>query len=235
MKLLSTVLIMGLFLSGLCFAQTQTGNASYNASKRGLTIAHSSMSFGAKVRVTNLRNNSEVIATVDGRIPATDPRVADVSREAGDAIGMSPTGYTEVRIEHIVVQQEASSPAPVPASQPQTPQVPPPSAAEETPRPAPPAPAPAPAGQEPRIETIQLVSPPQAPPSVQYVALPYPESQNCFNSPLCIAILILLIIAVMLLTAILVLLLRAHRIPWWPWYYPVWFRRHLRYIKKRGY
>jgi hypothetical protein len=238
MKLLSMVLVIGLFFSGLCFAQTQTGNASYNASKSGLTIAHSSMSFGAKVRVTNLRNNREVIATVDGRIPASDSRVADISRETGDAIGMSPTGYTEVRIEHIVPQQDASpAPASSPASQSQpAPQAPPLASTGETGTRAPPAAAtPSPAGQEPRIETIQLVSPLQAPPSVQYVALPSQEGQNCFNSPLCVAILILLIIAVLLLVAILVLLLCVHRIPWWPWYYPVWLRRHIRYIKKRAY
>ncbi|MDR2257552.1 MAG: septal ring lytic transglycosylase RlpA family protein, partial [Treponema sp.] len=74
MKSLTAALFFGLFFSSLCFAQTQTGNASYNAAKSGVTIAHPSMSFGTRVRVTNLRNNREVIATVDGRIPASDPR-----------------------------------------------------------------------------------------------------------------------------------------------------------------
>ena len=194
MKLLSSVLVIGLFFSGLCFAQTQTGNASYNASKNGLTISHSSMSFGTKVRVTNLKNNREVIATVDGRIPASDPRIADISREAGDAIGMSPTGYTEVQIEHIVVQQAVSpSPAPQPA-----PQAPASTGAREIP-----APAPLPASQEPQIEPVQ----PDYPPQIQYVVVPASgQNQGC-PFPLCLAIFILLIVAVLLLAAILVLIL----------------------------
>jgi hypothetical protein len=55
--------------------------------------------------------------------------------------------------------------------------------------------------------------------------------QTCAASPICAAILILVIIAVLLLTAILVLLCRG-RVPLWPWYYPVWVRRH-RHRKQR--
>jgi rare lipoprotein A (peptidoglycan hydrolase) len=143
MKRLSAVLVIGLFFSVYCFAQTQTGNSSYYASKSGLTIAHSSMSFGTRVRVTNLRNNREVIATVDGRIPVSDPRIADVSKEAGDAIGMLPTGYTQVRLEQILSQQTAAAPVPVPT---------PVSAPAATPAPAF-APPPAPAAVPPASET----------------------------------------------------------------------------------
>jgi hypothetical protein len=60
------------------------------------------------------------------------------------------------------------------------------------------------------------------------------QNPSCFPSPLCIAILILLIIVALLLAAILILLLRMRRFaPWWPWFYSVWARRHLRYIKRR--
>jgi hypothetical protein len=225
MKRLSAILAIGLFFSGLCFAQTQTGPASYNSSKSGLTIAHASLSFSRKVKITNLRNNMEVIATVDGRISPSGPVIAEISREAGDVIGMSPTGYTVVRIE--IVPPESAFSAPVPAQ----PAPEPPAGARENP-PPPPAPAPS---QESRIETIQFISSPspQAPPPVQYVMLPSAESgQNCFTSPLCIAIFILLIIALLLLVTILILLLHPRRVPWWPWYYPVWVRRRLRYMKK---
>jgi hypothetical protein len=134
-----------------------------------------------------------------------------------------------VRLEQLIPGQQSAAP-PVPPPE-QTPPV----VVREDPPPA--APAPLPAAQEPRVETIQLISPsqPQAPPSVQYITLPSVQSQNCFNSPLCIAIFILLIIAVLLLVAILVLLLYMRRVPWWPWYHPVWLRRHLRYLKKRAY
>jgi rare lipoprotein A (peptidoglycan hydrolase) len=225
MKRLSVILVIGLFFSGLCFAQVQTGNASYNASKSGLTLAHASLSFGTKVKITNLMNNKEETATVTRRIPPNNPRIADISKDAGDAIGMSPTGYTMVRLE--VIPLQASSVAPVtPAPVPE-----PPAVTQESPPPAQP---PSPAPQVTRIETIQRISPAQPQSQPQYFMVPTPaQVQDCRSSPLCLAILILLIIAVLLLVTILILMLCMHRIPWSPWYYPVWVRRHLRYLKNR--
>jgi rare lipoprotein A len=238
MKPLIAALILGLFSLSPCFGQTQTGNASYNASKNGLTLAHSSMSFGTRVRITNLRNNREVIATVDGRIPVTDPRIADISAEAGNAIGMSSSGYTEVRLEQLLHETTAAAiPAPVPTPSPA--EAPTGQAAENNNRVAaaavPPQPsAPPPSGQAPNqesrvVESIQVITP-----QPQYLAAP-PAAvvQGCFASPLDFVILILLIIAVLLLTAILVLLLAMRRFPWWPWFYPLWARRHARYLKNR--
>jgi hypothetical protein len=220
MKRLAAVFIFGL-LSVYCFAQSQTGNASYNASKNGFTISHPSMSFGTRVRITNLRNNSEVIATVDGRIPPGDPRVADISRETGDAIGMSRSGYTEVRIEQFH-EQQAAAPAPPPPAV-----VPPP---EELPRQTPaPVPAPPP---ETREEIIQVITPSQ----VQYIPAPAAEPYQCPLSPV---IVVLLAIVAALLTAILVLLIQARRSVWWPGYpwwfgrYPLWAQRRIRYLKDR--
>ncbi|MDR1588402.1 MAG: hypothetical protein LBS57_13190 [Treponema sp.] len=229
MKRLSAILIIGLFFSGLCFAQIQTGNASYNASKSGLVLAHASLSFGTTVRITNLMNNREVIATVNRRIPTNSPRVADIAKDAGDAIGMSPTGYTQVRLEIVHRVSQAVPPEPVPV----TPVPAPPADTRENP--PPPAQTPPPASQEPRIETIQLITPAQPQPQPQYFVVPAPSQvQNCASSPLCLAILILVIIAVLFLVAILILMLCMHRIPWSPWYYPQWVRRHLRYLKKRA-
>jgi hypothetical protein len=234
MKRLAAVFIFGL-LSVYCFAQSQTGNASYNASKNGFTISHPSMSFGTRVRITNLRNNNEVIATVDGRIPAGDPRVADISREAGDAIGMSRSGYTEVRIEQFHEQQAVA-----PASS--SPAITPPPSAEEPPRqtPAPAVPAAAPASTpasasppESREEIIQVITPSQ----VQYIPSPaVAQIQNCPLSPV---IVVLLAIVAALLAAILVLLIQARRSVWWPGYpwwfgrYPLWAQRRIRYLKER--
>jgi hypothetical protein len=239
MKRLSAVIIIGLFFSGFCFAQTQTGDASYNASKTGLTISHASMSFNTRVKVTNLRNNMEVIATVNARIPAADPRVADVSKEAGDAIGMSPTGHTQVRLEQLPPQQEAPVVVPPAAAPPEAdppPVPPPPQAAAATPA-TPTVSAPAVATstvttrapiEEPIVETIVVSESP-----AQYLLAPYSPAPACPAYPL--VILILLILMVLLLTAILVLLLCMRRIPYGinaPWYYPVWVRRRLRYLKK---
>jgi hypothetical protein len=227
MKPLIAALTFGLFFLSPCFAQTQTGDASYNGSKNGLTLAHSSMSFGTRVRITNLRNNREVIAIVDGRIPVSDPRIADISAEAGGAIGMSTSGYTEVRLEILVPPPPAEpSPAPVeiataPAAVVTVPQQPPAPAAA--------APPPSPEPETRVVESIQVITP-----QPQYVpAPPAVMVQSCFSSPLCFAILILLIIAVMLLTAVLILLLGMRRLPWWPWFYPLWIRRRVRYLKKR--
>jgi hypothetical protein len=234
MKSLRAALIIGLFFPVFCFAQTQTGNASYNPSKNGVTISHASMSFGTRVRVTNLVNNREVTAIVDSRIPPGDPRIADISREAGDAIGMSRTGYTTVRLEQLF-QEQASAPAPslIPAetSPPVPVTSPPPTAA---PIPAQPVPVPVPDSRESIVENIQIIEPP---PSVQYLVAGGPY-QTCSFSPLCVVILILLVVAVLLLAVILVLILCMRRVPWWPyagtpWYSPVWLRRHLRYLKKR--
>jgi hypothetical protein len=256
---LRALLLAGILLPVFCFAQTQTGNASYNAAQNGLHISHASMSFNARVRVTNLSNNQQVIATVNGRIPTSDPRIADVSREAGNAIGMARTGYTEIRLEELPPEHAA---APVPVQETSPPVQPSPAPAQQTvpapipvpvqqtapvqqPTPAPvqqtPAPTPAPVRQttpapvsvpvpEPAAEIIED-SQVASPPPVQYVMVDRPV-QSCAASPLCVAILVLAIITVLLLTIILILLCRG-RVPLWPWYYPVWVRRHMRYKRSR--
>jgi hypothetical protein len=214
MKRLGMVLIFGL-LSAYCFAQSQTGNASYNASKGGFNIYHSSISIGRRVRVINLGNNSEVIATVNGRIPIEASRIADIAKEAGDAIGMSRSGYTMVRIEQLSHEQPAAAPAPAP--------IPP---VAQAPASVPP--------QEPR-EIIQTITVPV--PQTQYI--PAPVVQQVQNCPLCPALIVLLALVVALLAAILVLLIHARRTLWWhgyPWFigrYPLWARRSIRHQKKR--
>jgi hypothetical protein len=220
MKRLGMVFIFGL-LSAYCFAQSQTGNASYNASKSGLTISHPSISFGTRVRIINLGNNSEVIATVNGRNLPDASCIADISREAGDAIGMSRSGYTRVRIEELPPERAAATPA----TEAPPALAPPPPPAEQ----APPAPqAYPPASREEIYVTV---------PQTQYIPAPVVERvQNCPLSP---ALLVLLAIAVALLAAILVLLIHARRSLWWPGYlwwfgrYPLWARRRVRYLKKR--
>jgi rare lipoprotein A len=225
MKRLGVVLIFGL-LSVYCFAQSQTGNASYNASKNGFAISHPSMSFGTRVRIINLRNNSEVVATVDGRIPIEASRIADISREAGDAIGMSRSGYTEVRIELLPREQHTTAPEPAQAPTPPTGQ-----GQAQTPAPTPPPPPPQ---APPREEIVQNITLPPA----QYIpAAPVVvESQNCPLSP---ALIVLLALVVALLASILVLLIRARRelwwpgYPWWPGRYPLWMSRRIRHLKNR--
>jgi hypothetical protein len=74
---------------------------------------------------------------------------------------------------------------------------------------------------------------------VQYVvAAPFAcWEKPCLPYPFLPLILILLGGVFLLLVVILVLILGIRRNPWWfpgaPRYYPVWLRRHIRYLKKR--
>ncbi|MDR1238879.1 MAG: hypothetical protein LBK27_02080 [Treponema sp.] len=226
---------LGLVFSGLCFAQTQTGNASYNAAKTGVTISHPSMSFGTRVKITNLRNNSEVIATVDGRIPASDPRVADISAEAGDAIGMSPRGYTEVRLEQLIHLQPQAGETPPD----QAPSSPGPaggtvgrSSGEPGVSPAVPPPAVRTSSNSQAPENPPAPVPGVFPPQPPYLAVTATGPGNCFAPP-CAVILVLLIVIVLLLAAILVWLLSLGRTAWWFRRHSSWVRRHFRSIVKR--
>jgi hypothetical protein len=230
MKRLSAALALFLFLPLFSFAQSQTGNASYNPSKSGSTISHSSLSFNTRVKVTNLRNNRSVEAVVDGRINPNPERIADISRDAGDALGMARNGMTLVEIE--VLHPVASAPAPAPSGP-----VPEPQPARPDPAPEP---APARPQEQAREQPAQVVVQVQEPPprtvtEFQYVPVPtpYPERPCCL--PLLLAVLILFV----LLAILLILVLFIRRFPcWWPhsvWFFrhSVWFRRHYRYAKKR--
>jgi hypothetical protein len=218
MKRFSAVLALGLLFPLFCFAQTQTGNASYNTSKTGLTISHPSLSFNTRVRVTNLGNNQSVEATVNGRIPISTDRIADISRDAGDALEMARTGMTLVEIAVLPPRQgtsapEESPPPPAPAPRQQPPASPPPAPQAEAPAPV-------------QIQPVQTI--------IEPMYIPAPAScpaQSCFDSPLLVLILCLLVLVIILLLVILILLLR--RVLFWPKYCRVWFRRHLRYIKER--
>ncbi|MDR1307300.1 MAG: hypothetical protein LBK74_06980 [Treponema sp.] len=197
MKRFYAAAILGFLISSFCFAQIQTGNASYNESKQGLTISHPSLSFNTKVKVTNLGNNRSTEATVRGRIPPTSPdhRIADISREVGDILGMDRNGMTLVQIEILAAARDAAPPAP---------------------EPSPPAAAPA----APPSVTTQVL-PLQT--FTEYVPVPAPAAASvpfdgrCCYLPFLLAILILLFLIFAVLVVIAVLLRRF--LPWWPWYY----------------
>jgi hypothetical protein len=216
MKQLSAAFVFGFLILHFCPAQSQTGNASYNQSKTGMTINHPSLSFNTHVRVTNIQNNKSVEAVVNGRIAISTERIADISKEAGDALEMNKTGMTLVRIEELSTGTVQTAPAPA----------------------APPAPVPLPVSPSPPQPQEQ---PPAAPPAVtqilpiqtvtdvQYIPVPGPVQSNCC-SPLLPVILLLLVLVILLLVVILIVILR--RLLLWPWQYQVWYRRHLLYAKK---
>ncbi len=91
----------------------QTGVASYYHSRfqgrptasgqrydeQKLTAAHNTLSFGTRIRVTNLRNNRSVIFTVNDRMHHNNKRLVDLSRAAAVKLGYVSRGLTKVRVE----------------------------------------------------------------------------------------------------------------------------------------
>lgn len=66
-----------------------------------LTAAHRSLSFGTRLRVTNLRNHRSVVVRVTDRGPRARGRMIDLSYGAAQAVGMVRTGTTKVTIARI--------------------------------------------------------------------------------------------------------------------------------------
>ena len=64
-----------------------------------LTMAHPTLPFGTKVRVTNLRNGRSVVVTVNDRGPFVGHRIADLSEAAASVLGMIRRGVAQARIE----------------------------------------------------------------------------------------------------------------------------------------
>jgi rare lipoprotein A len=64
-----------------------------------LTMAHPSLPFGTKVRVTNLRNGRSVVVRVNDRGPFVGARIADLSQAAADLLGFLRRGVAHARIE----------------------------------------------------------------------------------------------------------------------------------------
>jgi len=65
----------------------------------GLTMAHRTLPFGTRVRVTNLENQRSVEVVVNDRGPAVAGRIADLSRAAAARIGMIADGVVDAMLE----------------------------------------------------------------------------------------------------------------------------------------
>lgn len=93
---------------------TQTGNASYYASKfhgrrtasgavyhkDSLTAAHKSLKFGTLLKVTNLANDSTVIVRVNDRMGGT-AHIIDLSYAGAKKLNFIRDGVAKVKIEAI--------------------------------------------------------------------------------------------------------------------------------------
>jgi len=74
-----------------------------------LTMAHPTLPFGTKVKVTNLRNGRSVVVRVNDRGPFVGHRIGDLSRAAAEALGMMKRGVAHARFE--ILGDTGSGPA----------------------------------------------------------------------------------------------------------------------------
>jgi rare lipoprotein A len=63
------------------------------------TCAHRTLSFGTKIKVTNLENGKWVMVRVNDRGPFVEGRILDLSYAAAKKIGLVATGIAKVKIE----------------------------------------------------------------------------------------------------------------------------------------
>jgi rare lipoprotein A len=63
-----------------------------------LTMAHKSLPFGPRVRITNLKNKKSVTVRVNDRGPTQPDRVGDVSLAAARALGMVRSGVIDAEL-----------------------------------------------------------------------------------------------------------------------------------------
>ena len=64
-------------------------------------MAHRTLPFGTRVRVTNLQNHRSVEVRVNDRGPAVPGRIADLSLAAARKLGMTDDGVIEATLEAI--------------------------------------------------------------------------------------------------------------------------------------
>ena len=66
-----------------------------------LTAAHRSLPFGTRVRVTNLRNDKQVVVRINDRGPYARGRIIDLSYKAAEQLDMLRDGVVPVRVEQL--------------------------------------------------------------------------------------------------------------------------------------
>lgn len=71
-----------------------------------LTMAHRTLPFGTRVRVTNLENRRSVEVVVNDRGPFVSGRIADVSQAAARRLDMAANGVVEGFLDVVEPAQE---------------------------------------------------------------------------------------------------------------------------------
>ena len=70
-----------------------------------LTMAHRTLPFGTRVRVTNLENQRSVEVVVNDRGPFVSGRIADLSEAAARRISMVPGGVVEALLDILLPEK----------------------------------------------------------------------------------------------------------------------------------
>ncbi|MDQ6975708.1 MAG: septal ring lytic transglycosylase RlpA family protein [Mariprofundaceae bacterium] len=66
-----------------------------------LTAAHKTLPFNSKVKVTNVKTNSNIVVRINDRGPFRQGYIIDVSAAAADRLGFNGKGDIEVRVESV--------------------------------------------------------------------------------------------------------------------------------------
>ncbi len=64
-----------------------------------LTMAHKTLPFGTRVKVTNVKNNRSVVVRVNDRGPSQPDRIGDVSQAAAAKLRMMRSGVIEAKLQ----------------------------------------------------------------------------------------------------------------------------------------
>ena len=64
-----------------------------------LTMAHKTLPFGTRVKVTNVKNNRSVVVRVNDRGPSQPDRIGDVSQAAAAKLRMTRSGVIDAKLE----------------------------------------------------------------------------------------------------------------------------------------
>ncbi len=65
----------------------------------GMTAAHRTLPFGTRVKVTNLQNGKSVVVRITDRGPFSPTKIIDLTRKAGEIIGIRYAGIAKVRVQ----------------------------------------------------------------------------------------------------------------------------------------
>jgi rare lipoprotein A (peptidoglycan hydrolase) len=80
------------------FESRKTANGEFYSGSK-LTAAHRELPFGTYLKVTNRKNQKQVIVKVNDRGPFVSGRILDLSRSAAEQLDMIRDGIAEVEIE----------------------------------------------------------------------------------------------------------------------------------------